>query len=130
MSQVTMYLDEVTEKRMDKAARESELSRSRSVAGLIRKRIRSEWPESFKKAIGGRGDDFPEFEEIREAVGEDGVAERLLATPGDEIAVPAVVLYELEVGVRKSKRPNTKERGRIEGPRLEDGSRGARSDPA
>ncbi len=33
------------------------------------------------------------------------VAEHLLARSTAEIAVPSVVLYELEVGVRKSKRP-------------------------
>jgi len=33
------------------------------------------------------------------------VAERLLAAAAAAIAVPSVVLYELEVGVRKSKRP-------------------------
>jgi tRNA(fMet)-specific endonuclease VapC len=34
--------------------------------------------------------------------GAGGVAERLLATPPSEVALPAVVVYELEVGVAKS----------------------------
>lgn len=34
--------------------------------------------------------------------GVGGVGERLLATPRTEVAVPAIVLYELEVGTRRS----------------------------
>jgi tRNA(fMet)-specific endonuclease VapC len=33
------------------------------------------------------------------------VAQHLLATPPNEIAIPAVVLYELEVGLAKSSQP-------------------------
>ena len=33
------------------------------------------------------------------------VAERLLATPPRNVAIPAIVLYELEVGIAKSKEP-------------------------
>ncbi|MCW8984815.1 MAG: type II toxin-antitoxin system VapC family toxin [Thermoanaerobaculales bacterium] len=38
--------------------------------------------------------------------GRGRVAERLLATPPSEIGVPAIVLYELEVGIAKSSSPN------------------------
>ncbi len=71
MAQVTIYLDEETEERMDKAVRDSGLSRSRWVAGLIRERTRTEWPESFKRLIGASGEDFPSVGEIREGLGED-----------------------------------------------------------
>lgn len=37
--------------------------------------------------------------------GRGRVAERLLATPRTEISVPAVVVYELEVGTLKSRSP-------------------------
>lgn len=37
--------------------------------------------------------------------GRGGVGKRLLATPRTAIAVPAVVLYELEVGTRRSASP-------------------------
>ena len=37
--------------------------------------------------------------------GLDRVAERLLATPPGDVALPAVVLYELELGVAKSNAP-------------------------
>ncbi len=37
--------------------------------------------------------------------GQGKVAERLLQTPPGELALPAVVLYELEVGIAKSNSP-------------------------
>lgn len=37
--------------------------------------------------------------------GKGRVAERLLATPFDQLALPLVVLYELEVGLAKSRNP-------------------------
>ncbi|WP_219633089.1 PIN domain-containing protein [Haloechinothrix aidingensis] len=37
--------------------------------------------------------------------GRGGVAERLLATKPAEVAIPAIVLYELWVGVEKAPRP-------------------------
>lgn len=71
MAQVTIYLDPETEKRMEAAARDAGLSRSRWVANLIREKTVSEWPESFRRLIGGWEDDFPEVEEIRSGLGED-----------------------------------------------------------
>ena len=71
MAQVTIYLDQNTEERMQRAAREAGLSRSRWVANVIREKTSAEWPESFRKLIGTWGDDFPELEEIREGLGED-----------------------------------------------------------
>ena len=37
--------------------------------------------------------------------GQGNVAQHLLATPPTEIGVPSIVLYELEVGIAKSKSP-------------------------
>ncbi len=42
--------------------------------------------------------------------GEGRVADKLLSTPPSEIAVPAVVLYELYVGVTKSTSPDLRAR--------------------
>jgi tRNA(fMet)-specific endonuclease VapC len=42
------------------------------------------------------------------------VAERLLSLPPQEIAMPAVVLYELEVGIAKSRSPEER-RSQLEG---------------
>lgn len=71
MAQVTIYLDQDTEERMQRAAREAGQSRSRWVADVIREKVRAEWPESFRNLIGTWGDDFPELEEIRESLGKD-----------------------------------------------------------
>lgn len=71
MAQVTIYLDEDTEERMQRAAQEAGLSRSRWIANMIREKTRAEWPESFRRLIGTWGDDFPEVEEIRGSMGMD-----------------------------------------------------------
>ncbi len=76
MSQVTIYLDEETEQRMDRAAREAGLSRSRWIADLIRKKTTDEWPGSFRRLIGS-WEDFPEVEEIRSGLGQDSPREPL-----------------------------------------------------
>lgn len=70
MAQLTIYLDKETELRMDLAAREACLSRSRWVAKLIRQKTADEWPEAFRRLIGG-WEDFPEVDEIRAGLGED-----------------------------------------------------------
>jgi tRNA(fMet)-specific endonuclease VapC len=36
------------------------------------------------------------------------VAERLLATPPSEVAVPSIVLYEIEIGVLRSRNPSAR----------------------
>lgn len=42
--------------------------------------------------------------------GQGKVAERLLATPPAEVAIPAVSVYELEVGIAKSTQPTKRRR--------------------
>jgi len=42
--------------------------------------------------------------------GKGGVADRLLETPPQEIAIPAIVVYELEVGIAKSVSPERRSR--------------------
>ena len=42
--------------------------------------------------------------------GQGKVAERLLATPPAEVAIPAVSVYELEVGIAKSTQPAKRRR--------------------
>jgi len=42
--------------------------------------------------------------------GQGKVAERLLATPPAEVAIPAVSVYELEVGIAKSTEPTKRRR--------------------
>ena len=45
--------------------------------------------------------------------GEGGVAARMLATPPSAVAVPTVVLYELETGIAKSNDPSRR-RGQLD----------------
>jgi tRNA(fMet)-specific endonuclease VapC len=45
--------------------------------------------------------------------GEGRVAQHLLAVPPNEIAIPAIVLYEIEVGIAKSSSPQ-KRRAQLE----------------
>ncbi len=42
--------------------------------------------------------------------GQGGVADTLLSTPPAEVAVPAIVVYELETGIRKSSHPEKRTR--------------------
>ncbi|MBA0128307.1 ribbon-helix-helix protein, CopG family [Haloechinothrix sp. YIM 98757] len=70
MSQVTIYLDSETEARLERAVRESGLSRSRWIANLIREQVDTAWPESFRHLLGG-GEEFPGLDEIRSGMGED-----------------------------------------------------------
>jgi len=71
MGQVTIYLDDKTETRMKRAAKEAGVSRSRWIADMIRERTATEWPESFRRLLGTLGDDFPEIDELRSELGED-----------------------------------------------------------
>ncbi len=76
MSQVTLYLDEETNRKMRKAARAAGTSRSEWVAEAIRKRLALEWPEGFSK-LAGAWRDFPPAEEIRKSTGRDARRERV-----------------------------------------------------
>lgn len=70
MGQVTLYLDDETEKKMKAAAKASGISQSRWVSGLIKERTGTAWPESIVR-LAGAWVDFPTAEEIREGVPAD-----------------------------------------------------------
>lgn len=74
MGQVTIYLDDETEQAMRRAVAEAGVSQSRWIAEAIRERTASEWPESVRAMIGS-APDFPEAEELREALGQDAPRE-------------------------------------------------------
>jgi len=134
MSQVTLYLDAETTK-MKAAARSAGVSQSRWVADLIREKRAPRWPESLVKLVGTwADDDFPLARgdsggERRGSAplavlmyalaantvnhlfkGMGGVAKRFLAVPPVDIALPAVALYEFEVGRLKSRNPERRRR--------------------
>ena len=58
MSQITLYLDDVTQAMVDEAAQASGLSKIRWVAEAIRQYAAHEWPEDCL-ALAGRFTDFP-----------------------------------------------------------------------
>lgn len=70
MSQVTIYLDEETDQKMRKAARQAGLSRSQWLARLIREKTRNEWPTEVREAAGS-WNDFPDADELRGSLGDD-----------------------------------------------------------
>ncbi len=70
MSQVTIYLDDETDRRMRKAAEEAGLSRSQWLAHLIREKTRNKWSDEVREAAGS-WNDFPDAEVLRGALGDD-----------------------------------------------------------
>lgn len=58
MSQITLYLDDATQALVEQAAKAHGLSKSRWVAGIIRKYAAHEWPQDCL-AMAGRFADFP-----------------------------------------------------------------------
>lgn len=58
MAQITLYLDESMQAVVEKAAAASGLSKSRWVAGIIRKYAAEEWPQDCLD-LAGRFADFP-----------------------------------------------------------------------
>jgi hypothetical protein len=76
MGQVTIYLDYETEKKMEKIVTKKRLSKSKWIAGLIREKTASTWPETVV-ALAGAWTDLPTEKEIREKAGQDAVRERI-----------------------------------------------------
>ncbi|MBN1850856.1 MAG: CopG family transcriptional regulator [Deltaproteobacteria bacterium] len=70
MGQVTIYLDNELETKIQKITKSMNISKSKWVANLIKEKIADEWPESVK-SLAGAWPDFPSDREIRESLGED-----------------------------------------------------------
>ena len=70
MSQVTIYLDRESEKRMKQAAKAAGMPMSRWLAQLVREKTRNEWPVAVREAAGAWAD-FPDADELRGAQGRD-----------------------------------------------------------
>lgn len=64
MAQVTLYIDDATQKRLREAAAVRKVSQSQFVADLIRKATVNEWPPEVL-ALAGSIPDFPLAEELR-----------------------------------------------------------------
>lgn len=70
MGQVTIYLDDETERRMREAAEGAHISKSKWIARVIRQHVAAEWPEEVA-ALCGAWTDFPSLEELRRDEGRD-----------------------------------------------------------
>ncbi|RPJ82062.1 MAG: CopG family transcriptional regulator [Deltaproteobacteria bacterium] len=70
MGQVTIYLDNETEKKMVNIVKKRGLSKSKWIADLIKDKTTNTWPESIIK-LAGKWKDMPDAEEVRKDMGVD-----------------------------------------------------------
>ena len=70
VGQVTIYIDEETEKKMVASARAENVSKSKWITDLIREKVAKEWPPSVQE-LAGTWEDFPSAEELRSEAGKD-----------------------------------------------------------
>ncbi len=70
MGQVTIYLDDETERKMQAMVKRTGMSKSSWIAGLIREKTSQTWPEHFKQ-LAGAWPDLPTAEELRKEKGQD-----------------------------------------------------------
>jgi len=76
MGQVTIYIDNETEKKMIASARDANVSKSKWITDVIREKVATEWPLSVRELAGAWGD-FPSEKEIRSGTGKDVKREEL-----------------------------------------------------
>ena len=76
MGQITIYLDDETERKARAAAESDGVSLSKWVAGRIHKGVGLQWPTAVKE-LAGAWPDLPSAEEIRRSRKKDGLRGRL-----------------------------------------------------
>jgi hypothetical protein len=78
MGQITIYLDDETEKLVRRHAQGSGEPASKWIAEAVRKRARAEWPADILSLFGSWNDeDFPDVTELRKGCGADAGREEL-----------------------------------------------------
>ena len=78
MGQITIYLDDETEKLVRRHIKEKGQSASKWIAEAVRKRVASEWPADILALFGTwKNDDFPDAAELRTGYGTDTRREKL-----------------------------------------------------
>ncbi len=70
MGQVTIYLDDDTEKKLNSIVKAKGTPKSRWIAELIKEKTLSVWPEKIVE-LAGTWSDLPTAEEIRNSMGTD-----------------------------------------------------------
>jgi hypothetical protein len=76
MPQVTIYLDETTRKRVQKAARSEGVSLSKWIASTLREKTEAKWPRAVLD-LEGAWPDFPTLDELRQTTPRDARREKL-----------------------------------------------------
>lgn len=76
MGQVTIYVDDDTEKKLLSMVEKSGISKSKWIAELIREKAATTWPENVVR-LAGAWKDLPTAEEIRDKMGEDSNRESI-----------------------------------------------------
>ncbi len=74
MGQVTIYLNDEIESKMQIAAKAMNVSKSKWISKIIEEKVSTEWPLSVHE-MAGSWNDFPNQKEIRSSYGEDTVRE-------------------------------------------------------
>ncbi|GAB6908968.1 conserved hypothetical protein [Desulfosarcina cetonica] len=74
MGQVTIYIDDDTEKRMLSMVEKSGKSKSKWISEVIREKTATNWPEAVIQ-LAGAWKDLPTAEEIRKDMGQDASRE-------------------------------------------------------
>ncbi len=76
MGQVTIYLDDHTEKKMLNMIEKNGVSKSKWIAELIREKTATTWPENVVR-LAGAWKEMPNAEEIRDSMGKDYSREKI-----------------------------------------------------
>ena len=76
MSQVTIYLDSETEKKMSNVIKKTGISKSKWISDLIKQKMTSTWPENIVK-LAGAWTDLQTAEDIRKNMAEDADRESI-----------------------------------------------------
>lgn len=76
MGQITIYLDDETEKKMIANAKVMNLSKSKWVATVIREKLVDQWPDTVRE-LPGSWDDYPSPDELRSDQATDSDRETL-----------------------------------------------------
>ncbi len=76
MGQVTIYLDDKTEKKMLNMVEKSGISKSKWIAEVIREKTATTWPENIV-CLAGAWKDLPTADEIRKTMGTGSIRESI-----------------------------------------------------